>query len=152
MKNHYLITFFKINRLILNMLNSGAFLLIAWFFSSLYIIYLGFKPYRVFAKEELQTNYPINGVILTLVLSSIYYVYAFFNKIFLAQHVATYSQYLSKSCIIIFLLYMICMGAMHSPPYWYRLFINLAVLSICHFIVYPILFFIDKFMGAKYLA
>lgn len=152
MKNSFIFKILKFNRYFLDFLKSTSMIGILWFLSSGYIIYLGFQPYHIFGKEELQTEYPMNGVILTLVLSSIYYLYALFDKFFLTQHIAAFSQYLSNSCIIIFLLFITLMGAMHSPPYWYGLLINFFVLSAYHFMLYPILLFIDKFIGAKYLA
>ena len=110
----------------------------------------GLRPYRHYGTGEMvQPAVFSAGLMVCYSLYSLVFISYILAKKSPWWSVAPYSLYLSCSTVLLFCIGIVLLGAMHAPPYWFIRFIDLVIVAILHFLIFPLLLGLNYYHKRK---
>jgi len=112
-----------------------------WFLGCLNIIYHGQQQntYPFIRGAEYIFEYPIEEVLFTCLVFSIYFIARGFASVLMLDRTYPLLTYTICSFIVIGQLLIAIFGAMHAPPYWAAYLINTVILLLFQLFIIPAL-------------
>lgn len=108
-----------------------------WLFGLFQIIYTGLRPYPHYITGEMLSSDAI-AIAYYCIFFSLYFLIANILMIFRIHLKYRYSSYLTLSCILFFQLFIGVLSSMHAPPFIANYMLLTLLLTLFHFILYPL--------------